>query len=278
MEALRALKRRLSNIVYKTTLDDAITHAAASSRTSPGGQRKTTLTPARPALIPTPTLRTSHFPDPPRPSLEPHFLLRLDTEGGHVRMSARDSLLDACRSSSGRHGMTGQTSTFARGRVTTALMIAAGVGTVHALVSIYWAFGGSALLQTVGRDMVALFAGRRWLLLPVAAVKLAVAVAPVVLDRRSWPWRPLTRGLAWSAATVLIFWGGINTVVGNLVLGGAIEPSGGYDRPGMIGHAWLWDPLFLLWGTALAVGLAGSRRPKPLRELADRATPLDPTI
>src|SRR5215212_8420307 len=70
MEALRALKRRLSNIVYKTTLDDAITHAAASSRTSPGGQRETTLTPARPALIPTPTLRTSHFPDPPRPSLE----------------------------------------------------------------------------------------------------------------------------------------------------------------------------------------------------------------
>jgi hypothetical protein len=174
--------------------------------------------------------------------------------------------------------MTGQTSTFARGRVTTALMIAAGVGTVHALVTIYWAFGGSALLQTVGRDMVALFAGRRWLLLPVAAVKLAVAVAPVVLDRRSWPWRPLTRGLAWSAATVLIFWGGINAVVGNLVLGGAIEPSGGYNRPGMIGHAWLWDPLFLLWGTALAVGLAGSRRPKPLPELADRATPLDPTI
>jgi hypothetical protein len=109
-------------------------------------------------------------------------------------MSARDSLLDACRSSSGRHGMTGQTSTFAQGRVTTALMIAAGVGTVHALVTIYWAFGGSALLQTVGRDMVALFAGRRWLLLPVAAVKLAVAVAPVVLDRGSWPWRPSRAG------------------------------------------------------------------------------------
>jgi hypothetical protein len=45
-----------------------------------------------------------------------------------------------------------------------------------------------------------------------------------------------------------------------------------------LSNTWLWDPLFLLWGTALAVGLAGSRRPKPLRELADRATPLDPTI
>ena len=39
MEAMRALKRRLSNIVYKTMLDDAITHTTAGSRTGPGGQR-----------------------------------------------------------------------------------------------------------------------------------------------------------------------------------------------------------------------------------------------
>jgi transposase len=39
MEAMRALKRRLSNIVYKTMIDDAITHATAGSRTGPGGQR-----------------------------------------------------------------------------------------------------------------------------------------------------------------------------------------------------------------------------------------------
>lgn len=52
MEAMRALKRRLSNIVYKTMLDDTITHAAAGSRTGPGGQRATTLTPARPAHSP----------------------------------------------------------------------------------------------------------------------------------------------------------------------------------------------------------------------------------
>jgi len=38
MEALRALKRRLSNIVYKTMVDDAITHTVAGSRTGPGGQ------------------------------------------------------------------------------------------------------------------------------------------------------------------------------------------------------------------------------------------------
>jgi len=38
MEAMRALKRRLSNIVFKTMLDDAMTHAV-NSRTGPGGQQ-----------------------------------------------------------------------------------------------------------------------------------------------------------------------------------------------------------------------------------------------
>jgi hypothetical protein len=37
MEAMWALKRRLSNIVYKTTVDDIITHSTDRS-TDPGGQ------------------------------------------------------------------------------------------------------------------------------------------------------------------------------------------------------------------------------------------------
>jgi transposase len=39
MEAMRCLKRRLSDIVYKTMLDDAIRQAAAGARTGPGGQQ-----------------------------------------------------------------------------------------------------------------------------------------------------------------------------------------------------------------------------------------------
>jgi transposase len=39
MEAMRALKRRLSNIVYKTMLDDTIVHEATNTGTGPGGQR-----------------------------------------------------------------------------------------------------------------------------------------------------------------------------------------------------------------------------------------------
>ena len=54
-------------------------------------------------------------------------------------------------------------------------------------------------------------------------------------------------------------WGGLNTIVGNLVLAGAIVPEGGFDRTGMIGHAFLWDPLFAVWGLALAVALARRR-------------------
>jgi transposase len=59
MEAMRCVKRRLSDIVYRRMLNDAITHTV----TGPGGQRL--LTPARPAHTPTPALRKSHFPDPP---------------------------------------------------------------------------------------------------------------------------------------------------------------------------------------------------------------------
>ena len=39
MEAMRALKRRLSNIVYRAMLDDAVRASAAAEVTGPGGQR-----------------------------------------------------------------------------------------------------------------------------------------------------------------------------------------------------------------------------------------------
>ena len=38
-EAMRILKRHLSNIVYRTMLDDVISHTFSGSRTGPGGQR-----------------------------------------------------------------------------------------------------------------------------------------------------------------------------------------------------------------------------------------------
>ena len=43
MEAMRCLKRRLSDIVYRAMLDDAVAHTDAASGTGPGGHRGTTL-------------------------------------------------------------------------------------------------------------------------------------------------------------------------------------------------------------------------------------------
>lgn len=140
------------------------------------------------------------------------------------------------------------------------LVLAAALGLVHAGFSLYWALGGTWLLETLGSRVVEQFSGRLGLLVPVVLVKVIAALAPVALEVARWPLRPATRGLAWLAAAVLVAWGGLNTVVGQLVLAGVVRPDGGYDRAGMIGHAWLWDPLFLAWGLALAAGLWLSHR------------------
>lgn len=145
------------------------------------------------------------------------------------------------------------------GRGRGALLLAGVLGTLHAAVSLYWGAGGQWLLETLGRRLTEAFAGWEWVLLPVGLVKLAAAWVPLLAARAGWPLRRLTRGACWLGAAVLVVWGGLNTVVGNLVLAGAIVPDGGFDRPGMVGHAFLWDPLFLAWGLALLVGLWGSR-------------------
>ena len=140
-----------------------------------------------------------------------------------------------------------------------ALLVAGAAGTLHALVSLYWAVGGTWLLETLGARVLEAFAGLELVLLPVAAVKLTGAWLPLVLHRHGWPHARLWRTACWAGAAVLTAWGGSNTVVGHLVLAGVVRPEGGYDRAAMIGHAWLWDPLFLLWGLALATGLWLSR-------------------
>lgn len=152
-----------------------------------------------------------------------------------------------------------------RPRPPSALMVAAVCGTVHALFSFYWAAGGTFLVTSLGSRLVESFRGLEWVLAPVGLVKLVVAVAPVWWASRGWPLRRLTYAACWLGAVVLILWGGANTVVGNLVLRGVIRPDGGYDRAGMIGHAYLWDPLFAAWGVALALGLITSRPGGPGR-------------
>ncbi len=143
------------------------------------------------------------------------------------------------------------------------LLAAALAGLVHAGFSLYWALGGGWLLDTVGAWAVdlqrtePLAAGAA--LTAVALAKAAGAVLPWLATRGRAPWPRLWRGLAWPGSVVLVLYGGLNTVVSCLVLAGAIRPDGGYDRAAMVGHAFLWDPLFLVWGALLLAGLVTTR-------------------
>lgn len=142
-------------------------------------------------------------------------------------------------------------------RPNTALVVAALAGALHAAASLYWAAGGTWLLETLGTRVVETFGPIRWVLWPVGLVKLAAALTPMWLDalgRLTRPWRVP----CWLGAIALLGWGGANTVIANLVLLGVISADRALDRPdrpGLLGHAVLWDPLFLLWGAALAIGL-----------------------
>ncbi len=140
------------------------------------------------------------------------------------------------------------------------LVTAMAAGLVHAGFSVYWGIGGGWLVDTVGQQMTGAFADMRWAVVCVGLAKAACAVAPYVLlrtgrlSRGPWLW------ISWAGAAVLVVWGGAGTVAGNLVLAGVITPDGGYDVAGQIGQAFLWDPLFLVWGLALMGGLMAHRR------------------
>ena len=67
MEAMRALKRRLSDVVYRQMVDDA-RRATCQRGRAREDKRERLCNPARPAQSRQPTLRRSHFPDPPNPA------------------------------------------------------------------------------------------------------------------------------------------------------------------------------------------------------------------
>lgn len=132
-----------------------------------------------------------------------------------------------------------------------ALVWAAGLaGAVHAGFSLYWAVGGRWLLATVGQWAVdlstkaPLTAGIG--LGIVAVVKLLAATIPVGVAYGRVPRPRLWRGISWVGGLLLVAYGGINTIVAQAVLAGMVRPEGGYDADAMMGHAYLWDPLFLL--------------------------------
>ena len=88
MEALRCLKRRISDAVYRQLVAD---DAQPDARTGPGGHWGATLQSSAAGPTPTPALRISHFPDPPNTDATTVPILALDTEGSHYRPSRAPS-------------------------------------------------------------------------------------------------------------------------------------------------------------------------------------------
>lgn len=145
-----------------------------------------------------------------------------------------------------------------------ALTIAALAGLLHAAASMYWALGGRWQLESVG-DWAVRLANDHPItagigLGALAVVKAAAAVGPLASDR----WRTIAylpvRVLSWVGAWILLAWGGVSTLSAWAVLSGVVTPTDGYDRATMLGHGIVWDPLFVIWGGALIVGLWCSRR------------------
>lgn len=133
------------------------------------------------------------------------------------------------------------------------------VATLHALPSFYWAAGGNVLVWTLGSWADELQRQRPVLtalgLGVVAIVKLAGGIVPLLNDAGRlraptlWWWACLAGGWA------LVLWGGANTILGGASLLGVFGAVSGSDRHALMGHVLLWDPLFLLWGVLLVLGL-----------------------
>lgn len=143
------------------------------------------------------------------------------------------------------------------------------VGVLYALVSVYWAAGGTLGLKTLGGQLERLGRARDPQLIAVvwvtAGLKLFAAVLGLALVR---PWgRRLPRWMlliaAWGTTVVLVLYGGTLVIVQSLVQIGVIAASADMDWTAFHWHLFLWDPWFLVWGLLLGAatwGFVSTRR------------------
>jgi len=147
---------------------------------------------------------------------------------------------------------------------------ACGAGMAYAAVSVYWALGGTWLLDTVGGTLEQQGrVGNPGIILAVCAaavLKVIGAIVPLgavgmTSGQATIAGRRQVRVLAWLEAATLTIYGLVLTVAGLLVQSGAITPAASADHRALAWHAYLWDPWFLLWGALVAAALARSRQP-----------------
>jgi len=138
------------------------------------------------------------------------------------------------------------------------------LGLVHAFWSFYWAFGGTWMLDTVGEWAVVSQLHEPvqtlFVLLGIGVVKTLAAVIPIAVEYDKLGGRRFWRLISWIGSLGLVVYGGIYAVTALLMLTGLVEATAAYDKPVMLGHALLWDPLFFFWGLSLAISLMLTRR------------------
>jgi hypothetical protein len=135
----------------------------------------------------------------------------------------------------------------------------------YAVVSLYWAAGGTRGLGTLGGSIERLArsrdAGAATVISIVIVLKLTGALLALALVRR-WGHRLPRRLLLIAggvAAAVLILYGGVEVIGEALVETQAITPSGHVDWRALRWHLGVWDLWFLIWGVALAVAVLAYR-------------------
>jgi hypothetical protein len=137
------------------------------------------------------------------------------------------------------------------------------VGLLNAAVSLYWALGGTWLLDTIGGSLEAQAragtVGVRLAVWAAVALKLLAVVLPLLaLHRLPRPaWHRIVWVLAWAEAAVLTTYGLVWTAGGLLAQAGVVHAT--TDPRALAWHADLWDPWFLVWGLLVAAALLLSR-------------------
>ena len=143
------------------------------------------------------------------------------------------------------------------------LWLALFLGLGHTAFSLYWAVGGTWLLDTVGQWAVTAqqqTPGQAFfVLMAVTVLKAAAASIPVAVEYDKIRGRRFWRLVSWVGGIGLMLYGGINSVVAISVLTGLVAPEAGFDERAMFGHAFLWDPWFFVWGLTLVTSLALTR-------------------
>lgn len=126
-------------------------------------------------------------------------------------------------------------------------------GTLHSLATFYWSFGGELGLLTVGQwtlDLKSKYGSLVLFILFILGIfKLSATWMPLLLVYKT---NKFLMFISYIGAIILILHGGLNAFVGWLKFLNLLPRQ---YIPSEIGQAFIWDPLFLIWGLSLLIFL-----------------------